>query len=468
MQEMVSFFWETLHSMSSRVKHFYADPSLCGHKLARKAKKVVYRLSRALLFQCISYWVVEFLQRYGINPAALEPFSSIDANVIGESHYDRIKTLRLLSLSLRMKSKVPKLFGNRFHAMVSQKVRPVLDQLFRLCTEMVSLHDADDSLQDATPLCSKAHKLLSDGLPPVTNPFPEIYEAIVEFLPLAVDRARKDVRELSKGYPASWPDHTPPPIKRKSKEHPSNTESTENVIANAEVLTTSQPASEETANIFVTDQAVLANTRSKRSCDDSCAGSNQPPNGLCARGKDSNQESCPKIRRPSVTSANVQSKRHICGECKDGLYTFFSDSINQGFTLGAIGLKLWTVLRSREGRKHESASRPDDALASDEEGAEKSASAVRSDCSYSDSDVTDADATNNVGPRTPPPRRCFNPHSLTTEDEYSQSQVGNDEQGHYNVESVTTSPSDRIVLPSKRRKSSNVSFYDDPQDRDSE
>jgi hypothetical protein len=65
-----------------------------------------------------------------------------------------------------MKSKVPKLFGSRFHVMVSEKFTPVLNELFSLCTEMVALHDSNDPQQIATPLSSNAHHSLSVGISP--------------------------------------------------------------------------------------------------------------------------------------------------------------------------------------------------------------------------------------------------------------------------------------------------------------
>jgi hypothetical protein len=170
-----------------------------------------------LLYHSISYWTVSFLQRYGFNPKALLAFASIDGNVVGGSQYERIKSLRLLSMSLRMKSKVPKILGARFHAMVSEKYRPVINELWSLCKELVAVHDSDEWREMATPLSSAALRCFSVGCSPLSNPFPSIYEAILEFLPLAVDRIRKDVRETRKGYPASWPDSTPPASSQRKK-----------------------------------------------------------------------------------------------------------------------------------------------------------------------------------------------------------------------------------------------------------
>jgi hypothetical protein len=66
-----------------------------------------------------------------------------------------------------MKSKVPKLFGSQFHAMVSEKFTPVLNELFSLCMEMAALHkNSDDPQQIATPLSSNAHHSLSVGISP--------------------------------------------------------------------------------------------------------------------------------------------------------------------------------------------------------------------------------------------------------------------------------------------------------------
>jgi hypothetical protein len=498
MQEMVSFFWDALHSISARVKHFYADPSLCGHILTRKLKKVVYRVSRALLFQCISYWIVEFLQSYGFNPAALEPFSSIDANVFGESNYERIKTLRLLSLSLRMKSKVPKLFGSRFHAMVSEKVRPVLEELFRLCREMVSLHDSEDPIPDSAAICSTAHRRLSDGLSPLSNPFPSIYEAIVEFLPLAVDRARGDVREISKGYPVSWPDHTPPSIKRKNKGNHSNTEAPYKRVAVANVSRNFPTTSIVMTNSCGLDEATRADRQSSTSSDESTGGRNHPPPGVSSRRTESKQFSPSQIPQPRVINNHVgqiikefshhppspasdisnrpgnhskvestHSKNAICGDCKDCLYTFFSDGLNKGFTPGAIGLKLWSVLRLREEKKHVLASCSDEASSSDEEGSHSPTSPERSD-----SDDSDSNSRNDVGPHTPSPRRHSFPH---LSDEHSKSQVAEDgEEGSILAAFCgAAAPRQCNDQRAKRRKirnvsSRNVSFSKNRHDRKSD
>ena len=483
MQDMVIFFWDALHSLSSRVKHYYTDPSICGHKLTRKVKKVVYRVSRALLFQCISYWIVEFLQTYGFNPKALMPFSSIEANLFGDSAYEIIKTLRLLSLSFRMKSKVPKLFGSRFHAMVSEKVKPVLDELFNLCTEMVALHDSEEPLQDANPLISTAHNRLSVGVCPISNPFPSIYLAIVEFLPLAVDRVRRDVREIPKGYPVSWPDHTPPSSKRKNKDPPSQSEGPDEEFADAESCTNQPPNATGMGNTFVLDEAGIADTSS---FDDDVgrpetySAAPVPPARLMDTHVGQSVEERPHTpTSPPSASKNkhvthstdecTNTKRFICGDCKDSLYTFFSDGLEQGFTPGAIGLELWSKLRLRQEKKCHPASHSDEASSSDEER-HTLGSCQEKSCS----DESDSDLDTDVIRRPPASRRCLVLHSSDDGEEESRSEAAYDEEEDSKLQAASSLPvvSKGTVsipcsgLPPKRAKIRHVSFSKDHHDSD--
>lgn len=367
LQELVTFFWEALQSLSSQVKHFYSDPTQCGSKPNRKRKKLFYRLSRVMLFHSISYWTIAFLQSYGFNPKALMAFSNIEVNVAGESQYERIKTLRLLSLSLRMRSKVPKLFGDRFHAMVSEKFLPVLKEMWALCTEMVTMHDSEDYQQMATPLTSNVQRSLLVGLAPIFNPFPSIYEAIIEFLPLAVDRVRKDVREMRKGYPASWPECTPPSSRKKKKGTvQSNTQNLETGREEEEVESDDPSAMGKSKNIMVLEELEAAGNSSDESCVERCGhsvGINSHGVGNTANGGERNNgDDTESAEEKSHTSGenddanesdqeSTRTKGGMCSDCKDCLYTFYCEGMKKGYTADSIGIRLWEILRHREQKK---------------------------------------------------------------------------------------------------------------------
>jgi hypothetical protein len=47
-----------------------------------------------------------------------------------------------------------------------------------------------------------------------------------------------------------------------------------------------------------------------------------------------------------------RTKEAMCSDCKDGLYQFYCEGLNKGHTAGAIGGRLWSILRERERKKH--------------------------------------------------------------------------------------------------------------------
>jgi hypothetical protein len=365
MQDLVLFFWDSLQCLSAQLKHFYNDSTHCGTKPNRRTKRDVLRVSRILLFHSLPYWIVYFLQTYGFNPQTLGTFASIDSLLVGGSQYERIKTLRLLSLSLRMKSKVPKLLGGRFHAMVSDKFRPVITELFSLCMEMVTAHHEDHAVPDMVRLASHAKHCFSRGETPLSNPFPMIYEAIVEFLPLAVDRARCDVREIRKGYPRSWPDSTPPPTTRKRRkahadpprpplDDPGEVSDddlhSQSATARSNRLVLDDcEASDSTPSGVV--RAAPAKQRQRHVPSPDCTGTAAPP--LCSEvhrrhdacdSRDVGLDEAHSHHKDSDASA---PKQRLCGDCKDLLHQFFVSGLQRGHSPGATGAYLWSILRKQ-------------------------------------------------------------------------------------------------------------------------
>ena len=397
LHDLVIFFWDSLQCLSAQLKHYYNDSTRCGTKPNRRTKRDVLRVSRIVLFHSLPYWIISFLQTYGFNPQTLGTFSSIDSLLVGGLQYERIKTLRLLSLSLRMKSKVPKLLGGRFHAMVSDKFRPVISDLFSLCMEMVTAHDEDHAPPRMVPLSMHARGCFSSGETPLSNPFPWIYEAIVEFLPLAVDRARCDVREIRKGYPGSWPDSTPPPTTRKRRiadvDRPPGPPPDDPGEVSDNDLHSQSATVPPRSNRFVLDECEASSSDSSPSVVVPCAparhrqrtvsspgftGAASPPpcNGLHPRrdGCESHDvgldgphshhvddyASVPKQRIGHAEDPTFVPKQHICGVCKDLLYQFFLSGLQKGHSPGATGAYLWSILCKR----HQNMSQPASAVSS--------------------------------------------------------------------------------------------------------
>jgi hypothetical protein len=385
MHDLVIFFWDSLQCLSAQLKHFYNDSTCCGTKPNRRTKRDVLRVSRIVLFHSLPYWIVSFLYTYGFNPQTLGTFASIDSLLVGGSQYERIKTLRLLSLSLRMKSKVPKLLGGRFHAMVSDKFRPVITELFSLCMEMVTAHHEDHAVPQMVRLASHATHCFSRGETPLSNPFPGIYEAIVEFLPLAVDRVRCDVPEIRKGYPRSWPDSTPPPTTRKRRK--------------ADVDHPPRPPSDDPGEVSDHDlHSHSATARSNHLVLDECEACDLTPSGVVraapARQRQRNVASpdCTGTAAAPLSSevhrrldacesrhkdddASVP-KQHLCFGCKALLRQFFVSGLQKGHSPGATGAYLWSILCKKQ---QQNMSQPDSTVSSS------------SVSSSSDSGVADSD-----------------------------------------------------------------------------
>jgi hypothetical protein len=363
MNDLILFFWDAFQCLSRQVKHFYSDASLCESVPSRKKKKLVLRLSRILLFHSVSYWTVSFLHTYGYNPQSLLAFSSIDAMLLGGSQYERIKTLRLLSLSLRMRSKVPKLLGGRFHAMVSEKFRPVLSELWSLCSEVVGIHDSDEFGQSAElrPLCVTAKGRLALGQAPLSNPFPPIYEAILEFLPLAVDHVRNDVREIRKGYPPSWPASTPPPTTRKRKQATeANPPSRAGNLDDASEAATGDMSIAPGPNQFILEDSLEDNARNSGDLSSTIIGLEQRsahvPHNVAPIARCHGTDTAQRDARTALPSPERQRggaslsgspPPTMCSHCKDLLYQFLLQGRQKGYSPSSLGSHLWDRLHKR-------------------------------------------------------------------------------------------------------------------------
>ena len=361
LSDMVVFFWDCLQAFTVRLKHFYSSPEICGAKLSRKLKKSILRFSRVLLFHSISFWTVELLSQFGFDPSVLDGFSTMDSALFGASSYARVKSLRLLSLSFRQKSKIPKLLGPDFAALVDHHYRPVIEQLWRLHVDFLAIHEPEADMHLPQPLLGAADSSLCRGESPIDNPLTGLFEALVEFLPLAADRLRCDGTELKK-RPRSWPDVGPTTEsstankskRRKKKKKKKNEESQpatnqEITLLDGEVTVSGGDVS---AGAPSTSRGISSGI------SNGAEGTDVSPKADCQHTVSTSTSHPPSARRVSHYLSS-SGERVLCPGCRDILFGFFSSRVDRGISPSQIGRNLWAgILLRRQSASSPSAHPP--------------------------------------------------------------------------------------------------------------
>jgi len=204
-QELVTFFWDAMRFLSASMKHHYSDPKLCGERVSRRKKQHLWKITRVILFHSVSIWMAELMEEYGQFPVALEGYRPVIQSIVGSDADGRIVSLAVLSVAFRSRSKMPKQLGLGYAAMVQQKIRPLMEDLWSLAVDIIETHNVEREIDWRGESAAAMEARFREGTAPLESPFGRIWESTLEYLPRLVDRQRGDQREMKKGMPASFP-----------------------------------------------------------------------------------------------------------------------------------------------------------------------------------------------------------------------------------------------------------------------